>query len=98
MPFGGTGGWPEVDDLKRRLDVNDASVHDDEMAVILAAGIAQIKLEVGDWDDASDTANDALAEAALDRGVELASDAPIPRDERKSLQLLKGERRRFSIG
>jgi hypothetical protein len=98
MPLSGEGGWPTVDDLKRRLDVNDTSVHDAEMAVILAAAIGQIQDEVGDWDPASDTANDAQAEAALARGVELASDVPIPREERRSLQLLKGQRRRFSIG
>jgi len=98
MTYGGDGGWPEVSDLKRRLDVNDVSVHDDEMQVILSTAIGQIKGEVGDWDDVSDEANDAMAEAALERAVELASDVPIPREQRKSLTLLKGQRRRFSIG
>jgi len=98
MPFGGAGGWPEVDDLKRRLDVNDTSVHDAEMTVILATAIGQIKDEVGDWDEASDTVTDGMAESALARAVELASDVPISRAEAKSLKLLKGNRRRFSIG
>ena len=97
MPgYGGEGGWPEVTDLKRRLDVNDTSVHDTEMAVILAAAIEQTKAEVGEW-DASDEANDALAEAALDRAVELAGDVLPPRAERKSEALMYGQRRRFHI-
>jgi uncharacterized protein YfeS len=100
MSFGGESdiGWPEVDDLKRRLNVLDMSIHNTEMAVILAAAIDQIKLEVGDWDELTDMPNEALAEAALARAVELGSDVMPPRSERKSNQLLMGQRRRFPIG
>jgi hypothetical protein len=99
MSFGGESdiGWPEVEDLKRRLDVNDTSVHDVEMGVILAAAIDQIKHEVGEWDELTDAPNEALAEAALARAVELGSDVMPARSERKSNQLLYGQRRRFPI-
>lgn len=96
-PFGGEDGWPEVDDLRRRLNVQDESVHEDEMAVILAAAITQIKAERGNWDEETDEPNENLAEAALDRAVELASDIPIPRDQRRSNQLMQGQRERFPI-
>ena len=100
MSFGGESDvdWPEVEDLKRRLDVQDTSVHDVEMEVILAAAIAQIKTEVGEWDELTDAPNENMAEAALDRAVELGSDVLPPRLERKSEQLLYGQRRRFGIG
>lgn len=101
MSFGGGLSdldWPELDDLKRRLDVTDTSIHDIEMEVILAAAISQIKDEVGDWDELTEAPNENLAEAALDRAVELAGDVLPPPEERKSLQLMKGQHRRFSIG
>lgn len=101
MGFGGGSDleWPELDDLKRRLDITaDPSEHDGELEVILAAAIAQIKLQVGNWDEMVDTPNEQLAEAALDRAVELGADVLPPRNERKSEQLLMGQRRRFGIG
>lgn len=108
MGFGdeSDGDWPEVDDLKRRLNVLDVSIHDTEMAVILAAAINQIKLEVGNWDELVDSPNEAMAEAALQRAFEMGSadEVGITRDRfgtvhiPKSNQLLLGQRRRFPIG
>jgi hypothetical protein len=108
MSFGGESdiGWPEVDDLKRRLNVLDISVHDTEMAVILAAAIEWTKSKVGDWDELTDAPNEALAEAALQKAVESGSadEVGTTRDRfgnvhmPKSEQLLYGQRRRFGIG
>jgi hypothetical protein len=100
MSFGGESdiSWPEVDDLKRRLDVKALEAHDVELGVILAAAIAQIKDEVGEWDELTDAPNEAIAEAALERAVELSQDVLPPANERRSLLLLKGQRRRFAIG
>jgi hypothetical protein len=100
MGFGGGSDldWPQLDDLKRDQNMLDDSTYDGEMEVILAAAIGQIKLEVGNWDELTDAPNEAMAEAALRRAVELSSDVLPPRAERKSLQLLYGQRRRFGIG
>lgn len=97
MPFSGENGWPSEEDLKRRLNVDDTSVHDEEVGVILAAGIAWAKRKAGDWHE-SDAPTDELAEAALARAVELGSDVMPPSGERKSEALLYGQRRRFGIG
>jgi hypothetical protein len=108
MSFGGESdiGWPEVEDLKRRLNVIDVSIHDVEMEVILAAAIGQIKMEVGDWDELTDAPNEALAGSALQRAFEMGSadEVGITRGRfgtthiPKSTQLLLGQRRRFPIG
>lgn len=100
MSFGGESdiGWPELEDLKRRVNVQELEVHDVELGVILAAAIAQIKGEVGEWDELTDYPNEALAEAALERAWELSQDTLPPRNERRSLLLMRGQRRRFAIG
>jgi hypothetical protein len=107
MSFGGESdiGWPEVDDLKRRLNVLDISIHDTEMAVILAAAIDWVKNKVGEWDELTDAPNETLAEAALMRAVELGSEGSEQQVDRfgnrsisKAEQLLYGQRRRFGIG
>ena len=98
MAFGGDNdGWPSLEDLKRRLNLLDLSTHDEEANVVLVAAIGQIKSEVGEWDEAVDLPTDGMAEAALERAVELLSDVLPPMNERKSVALLKGQRRRFSI-
>jgi hypothetical protein len=106
MSFGGESdiGWPEVDDLKRRLNVLDMSIHNTEMAVILAAAIDWVKGKVGEWDELTDAPNEALAEAALMRAVEIGTEGTELIDRfgnrqlPKSEKLLYGQRRRFPIG
>jgi hypothetical protein len=99
MPFGGgDDGWPSLEDVKRRANLLDLSVHDEEASVVLAAAIGQIKSEVGKWDELTDLPTDGMAEAALNRAMELVGDVPTPFSERRSIALLRGQRRRFGIG
>lgn len=99
MPLGSGSeiDWPEVVDLKKRLDITSEGVWDDQLQVKLDAAIAQIKLKVGEWDEMVDEPDDALASAALELAVEMASVEPAIISARKSEQLLLGHRRRFGI-
>jgi hypothetical protein len=89
--------WPTATDLKRRLDIT-SSDWDDDMDRLVASGIAWVQAKVGDWNEDTDAPDDALAQAALERAVELATNgtavSPLPL---KSEALLHGHRRRFSI-
>lgn len=99
MPLGGGESdvdWPTVDDLRRIADMPDGN--DDMLESFLAAAIEQTKLRVGEWDELVDLPNDALAASALMRAFELVADVYPQRTERKSTDLLYGQRRRFGIG
>jgi hypothetical protein len=99
--------WPTAAELKRRLNI-DSTDWDDHMDRLIAAGIAWVKVQVGDWDEDTDLPSDALAQSALERAVEMATTgepAPIfagregtvtPTGKAKSM--LYGHRRRFGIG
>lgn len=96
MPLGGGESdvdWPTVDDLREITDVPEG--HDDVLEAFLAAAIAETKAAVGEWDELVDAPNEALAASALLRAFEIASDVYVPRDQRKSSDLLVGQRRRF---
>lgn len=100
--------WPTLEDLKRTLDVTtddwDGEAH---LPAVLAAAISQVKLDVGDWDDASDEPDDSLSRAAHLLAVRIAK-APAEssdsvewgsrRQDMSYQRLLKGHRRRFGIG
>lgn len=66
--------WPDLDELKRTLDV-EGSDWDDQLERQLAAGIALVKQDVGSWDESTDTPNERLAAAALRAAVLLQANA-----------------------
>ena len=100
MSSGGEGEWPTVDELKKALDQpNDDFDH--QLDRHLDSAIEQVKLDVGDWDDASDDPDASLAQAALLLAIRIAgAPAQAPRLLARDAdyeRLLKGHRRRFGI-
>ena len=101
MSSGGEGEWPTVDELKKVLDMSGSDDFDHQLERHLDSAIEQVKLDVGDWDDASDDPDESLANAALLLAVRIAGDpAQAPRLLARDAgyeRLLKGHRRRFGI-
>jgi hypothetical protein len=105
MTSGGEGEWPTLDELKKVLDVTSDDF-DHQLERRMDAAIEQVKLDVGDWDEAVDDPSPSLAEAALLLAVRMAK-APAEavetvtwaahRQDTNYQRLLKGHRRRFSI-
>lgn len=92
--------WPVLDELKRRLDVTSDDF-DETLEKDLASGIAQVKLDVGAWDEYEDEPDDRLSQAAL-RMAELIATRPeaTPGESRSDptyVRLMSGHRRRFSV-
>lgn len=98
--------WPDLDELKQKLDVTSAD-WDEHLTRLLAAAISQVQIDVGEPVDEPD---DSLAHAALVLAVDLGSTEGEPdlarvRDSAvlvaarlpKYQRLLKGHRVRFSI-
>lgn len=90
--------WPELDEAKQALDVTGDD-WDARLGRVLAAAIHQVKIDVGDWDEASDTPDDDLAEAALVQAEILSNTTTAPESLRERYAgLIRGHRRRFHIG
>jgi hypothetical protein len=91
--------WPQPDELKLVIDFT-ADDQDLTLDRLLAAAIARVKTDVGDWDEDVDQPDEALSAAAL-RMAELISSRPEAVRERfKDVTyslLLKGHRRRFGV-
>jgi len=95
--------WPDLEALKASLDVTGDEWDDaPHLPTVLAAAIAQVKNDVGDWDDLADAPDDSLSRAAMLLATRIArapSEAPATlTTDRDYGRLLKGHRRRFSIG
>ena len=90
--------WPDLDELKQRLDVTsedwDGDDDDSRLTRVLAAAIAQTKLRVGSWVEGVDNPDEALAQSALELAVEWSSTG-TPAEYPNSERLLYGRRRRF---
>ena len=96
--------WPTLAALKQTLDVtSDDWDGEHHLEGIRQAAIAQVKLDVGDWDEASDVPDDSLARAAHLLAVRIAKApaeavvADISHNDPAYERLLKGHRRRFAI-
>lgn len=99
--------WPDLEELKQRLDVQSdewdgesTSGDEDEsrLSRLLEAAIAWAKKKRGEWDEDVDEPTPSLAQAALERAVELATDVtPPPGTTPNSESLLYGQRRRFGV-
>lgn len=88
--------WPELEDLKLRLDVTSTD-YDEQLTQLLNAAIAMVKVKVGLWDEMVDSPDEALAAAALQLAFEMGSTDATILSARKSEQLLFGHRRRFGV-
>ncbi len=93
--------WPTLEEYRTLLDVDPQStIHDSDIGAILASAIAQVKSDIGAWDEVIDTPDCALKAAALrmawlmaqspQAAVAAASDPTYARH-------LKGHLRRFAI-
>lgn len=100
--------WPDLEELKQRLDLGDSDDWDGEgessegdetrLSRLLEAAIAWVKEKVGEWDEDVDVPTPSLAQAALERAVELTTDVtPQPGVIPHSESLLYGSRRRFGV-
>lgn len=97
--------WPTLAALKQTLDVtSDDWDGEHHLEGVRQAAIAQVKLDVGDWDDASDVPDDSLSRAAHLLAVRIAKGpsegipvADVANNDPAYGRLLKGHRRRFSI-
>lgn len=101
MTFSGADtDWPEIAELKQLLDVTTAD-WDDEFTRQIEAAIAQVKLDVGAWDEMTDFPDEALAHAAIRMAVLLRANAERSADSLSGdatyKALLKGHRKRFSF-
>lgn len=92
--------WPDADELKQVLDITSED-WDDTIDRALAGAIAQVKHDVGHWDEYEDEPDEALSQAALRLG-ELIGTRPnadtgeLAKDPTYRT-LLKGHRRVFGI-
>ena len=106
--------WPDLDTLKRALDV-DNDAFDTELEGVLASAIEQVKTDVAGSVDSFDdedadpvyTVTDSLAEAArllavrLSRAPGESAESTTWAAHRQDVQyqrLLKGQRRTFGVG
>jgi hypothetical protein len=98
--------WPTLAALKETLDVTsddwDSAHH---LEGVRQSAIAQVKLDVGDWNEAIDVPDDSLARAAHLLAVRIARapsqdgrSSEAARTDPDYHRLLKGHRRRFGIG
>ena len=96
--------WPDTDELAQVLNIApDANIDDWQTTLdrVLASAIAQVKIDVGCWDEYEDEPTDKMAQAALRMGELIGlrpeAVAGLNRSDPTYLQLLAGERRKFSI-
>jgi hypothetical protein len=93
--------WPDSDDLKQVLDLNDDPDNwSDFVDRVIAAAINRVKLDVGEWDEFTDEPDEALSQAALRMG-ELIAERPAAAlggtDDPTYWRLMYGHRRRFAL-
>lgn len=93
--------WPDADDLKRLLDVDDESFEGD-LSDLAAAAVEKVKADRGAWDEEEDEPDESLRAAAMRAAVLMR---PNANDGLKALRtdevyqgLMFGKRKRFSIG
>lgn len=98
-------GWPTIDELKQYRDVTgsewDGDTDSSRFTADLATAIAQVKIDVGLWDELTDTPDESLNRAAMRLAVLLRMNAEVPpallTNDPIYQKCLKGHRRRFAI-
>ena len=92
--------WPDADELKQVLDITSED-WDDTVDRVLAAAIAQVKSDVGNWNETDDAPDESLAQAALRMGelISTRPSAPVASlaSDPAYRTLLKGHRRTFGF-
>lgn len=96
--------WPTLEELKQWRDVTGSEWDGEDGSRFtreLAAAIAIVKLDVGEWDVLTDMPDAQLGEAAMRMAVLLRANAgessPSLRKDAQYQAALKGHRRRFPI-
>jgi len=97
--------WPTLDELKQWRDVTgsewDGDTDDTRFTAELAAAVAQVKLDVGDWDELVDLPDEKLSRAAMRMAVLMrenaTQDTALLSTDPIYAAYLKGHRRRFAI-
>lgn len=89
--------WPTTTELKQRLDLTNDDWDEPHMERLVAQAVAWVKQQVGDWVEGFDSPDEALAQSALERAVEIATNGPTAPATSKSKSLLYGHRKRFGI-
>lgn len=102
--------WPSVEELKQWRNATepewegegDSEEGPSRFTRELAAAIAIVKLDVGEWDELTDVPDAQLGEAAMRMAVLIRANAgedlPALRKDAVYQACLKGHRRRFAIG
>lgn len=93
--------WPTLAEFRTLLDVDpDSTVHDSDIGAMLSSAIAQVKVDVGAWDELMDQPDCALKAAAL-RMAWLMAQSPQAAvgasTDPTYARHLRGHRRRFAI-
>lgn len=92
--------WPTIEELKALLDVT-SDEWDATLDLQLDAAIAQVKLDVGAWDELTDIPDASLGRAAIRMAVLLRSNAETPTASLSADPIYKrcmaGHHRRFSF-
>lgn len=92
--------WPDTTELAQVLDVSNVEDWQTTLDRTMASAIARVKLDIGVWDEDTDTPTDMQAAAALRMGELLAlrpeAAAEASRDPTYQ-RLLFGSRKRFGI-
>lgn len=93
--------WPTLAEFRKLLDVDpESTVHDTDLAQMLASAIQRVKDDTGAWDDVIDVPDCALSAAALRMAWLMAqspsASATAATDPVYALHL-KGHHRRFAI-
>lgn len=93
--------WPDLEELKLVLDLGTEEAFDDSLGDTLASAIAYVKEDVGNWDEETDTPDEALASAALRRAVLMAQNPGAAAETAADPSYeshIRGHRRQFGIG
>ncbi len=95
------GAWPAADELAQVLNISDTSGWDTTIDATLAAAIAVVQANVGDWDESVDLPTTNMGRAALRMAVLISQQptAPVPaliKDPTYQM-LLTGQRRKWGI-
>ena len=93
--------WPDADELAQVLDISDTTKWATTIDSTLAAAIATVKANVGDWDEMTDEPTDNMSRAALRLAVLISQQpaAPVPaliKDPTYQM-LLTGQRRKWGV-
>ncbi len=92
--------WPDTIELAQVVNVDNVADWQTTLDRVMAAAIAKVKSDIGNWNPDTDVPTNSQAQAAL-RMAELIStrpDSPTNDQDKTYLRLLTGQRRRFGIG